>query len=172
VKETNLSLSLLALGVPGLGGSLLALYLRGTEHVLQVLTLGAMSISGPGMFLAGFYLLLGTRTLLRKAAVAKGCVSDIYEVIPTEASDCFLPGRIVTVQFWTEQEESINFQSHTFQGYPETAARSIPVLYDPDHPSEAKIRSFEGLWLIPGLVMVLGAGLTLIFADLYMSVLS
>ncbi len=79
MKETNLSLSLLALGVPGLGGSLLALYLRGTEHVLQVLTLGAMSISGPGMFLAGFYLLLGTRTLLRKAAVAKGCVSDIYE---------------------------------------------------------------------------------------------
>jgi hypothetical protein len=171
MKELNLSLLLLALGIPGLGGSLLALYLRGIEHLLQALALGAMSISGPGIFLAGFISLLSTRTLLRKAAVAKGGVIDIYEITPKAASDCLLPGRIVTVQFWTEQEESINFQSHTFQGNPETAARSIPVLYDPDHPSEAKIHSFEGLWLTPGLVMILGAGLTLIFADLYMSVL-
>jgi hypothetical protein len=77
----------------------------------------------------------------------------------------------VTVQFWTEQEESRDFQSHTFQGHPETAARSIPVLYDPNHPSEAKIHSFEGLWLTSGLVMVIGAGLSLIFTDLFVSVL-
>jgi hypothetical protein len=171
MKDWKHALLLFALGIPGLGGSLLALYLRGIEHVLQVLALGAMSISGPGMFLAGLILLLGTRTLLRKAAVAKGGVVDSYEIIPTGASDCLLAGRIMTVQFWTEQEESINFQSHTFQGNPETAVRSIAVLYDPDHPFEAKIHSFEGLWLTPGLVMALGAGLTLIFADLYMSVL-
>jgi hypothetical protein len=171
MKAWKHSLLLLALGVPGLGGNLLALYLRGIEHWLQALTLGAMSISGPGIFLAGFISLLGTRALLRKAAVAKGGIIDIYEVTPTGASDCLLPGRIVTVQFWTEQEESITFQSHTFQGNPETAARSIPVHYDPDRPSEAKIHSFEGLWLTPGLAMVLGAGLTLIFADLCMSVL-
>ena len=170
-KEWKHSLLLLALGVPGLGGSLIALYLRGIEHLLQALTLGAISISGPGIFLAGLISLLGTRALLRKAAVAKGGIIDSYEITPTGTSDGLLPGRIVTVQFWTEQEESINFQSHTFQGNPETAARSIPVLYDPDRPSEAKIRSFEGLWLTPGLVMVLGAGLTLIFADLFILVL-
>jgi len=169
--EWKHSLLLLALGIPDLGGSLIALYLRGIEHLLQILTLGAMSISGPGIFLAGLISLLGTRTLLRKAAVAKGGIIDIYEITPTGAGDCLLPGRIVTVQFWTEQEESINFQSHTFQGNPQTAARSIPVLYNPDRPSEAKIHSFEGLWLTPGLVMVLGAGLTLIFADLFMSFL-
>jgi hypothetical protein len=130
-----------------------------------------MFIWGPTIFLAGLTSLFGTRGFLRKAASAKGRVSDLYEVIPTEASDCLFPSRIVTVQFWTEQEESIEFRSHTFQGSPETAAGSIPVLYEPNHPTEAKIRSFEALWLTPGLVMLLGAGLSLLFTDLFMSVL-
>ena len=42
-------------------------------------------------------------------------------------------------------------------------AESIPVLSDPNHPSEAKIHSFEGLWLTSGLVMLVGAGLSLPF---------
>jgi hypothetical protein len=130
-----------------------------------------MIISGPGIFLVGLISLLGIRRFLGKAAPAKGRVSDIYEVTPTGASDCLFPGRIVTVQFWTEQEESRDFQSHTFQGNPETVARSIPVLYDPNHPSEAKIHSFEGLWLTSGLVMVISAGLLIIFTDLFVSVL-
>ena len=33
-------------------------------------------------------------------------------------------------------------------------AESIPVLSDPNDPSEAKIHSFEGLWLTSGLVML------------------
>jgi hypothetical protein len=154
MKRLTHSLLLLELGVPGL-----------------VLTLGAMIIWGPAIFLAGLISLLGTRTFPRKAASAKGRVSDIYEVTPAEASDCLFPSLIVTVQFWTEQEESVEFQSHTFQGNPETVARSLPVLYDPIHPSEAKIRSFEGLWLTSGLVMVIGAGFSLIFTGLFVSVL-
>jgi hypothetical protein len=139
---------------------------------LLVLTLGVMIISGPAIFLAGLISLLGTRAFLRKAASAKGRVSDIYEVIPAGASDCLFPSRIMTVQFWTEQEEFIELHSHTFQGNPKTVARSIPVLYDPNRPSEAKIHSFEGLWLTSGLLMVIGAGLSLLFADLFLSVLS
>jgi uncharacterized protein DUF3592 len=171
VKRWNHTLLLPALGVPCLVGSLTALHLRGAEHWLLVLALGAMFIWGPAIFLTGLLSLLGTRAFLRKAASAKGCVSDIYEVIPAEASDYLFPGRIVTVQFWTEQEESVEFQSHTFQGNPETVARSIHVLYDPNRPSEAKIHSFEGLWLTSGLVMVSGAGLSLLFTGLFLSVL-
>ena len=130
-----------------------------------------MNSWGPAIFLAGLIALLGTRTFLGKAASAKGRVSDIYEVIPAGTSDCLFPGRVVTVQFWTEQEESIDFQSHTFQDNPETVARSIPVLSDPNRPSEAKIHSFEGLWLTSGLVMVFGAGFSLIFMGLLVSVL-
>ena len=171
MKRWNHSLLLLALGVPGLAGSLIVLHQRGDEPWLLVLTLGAMIISGPGIFLVGLISLLGTQRFLRKAAPAKGRVSDIFEVTPTGASDCLFPGRIVTVQFWTEQEESRDFQSHTFQGHPETVARSIPVLYDPNHPSEAKIHSFEGLWLTTGLVLMIGAGLSLLFTGLFVSVL-
>ena len=171
MKRWNPSLLLLALGVPCLVGSLTALPMRGAEHWLLVLALGTMIIWGPAIFLAGLISLFGTRRFLRKAASAKGRVSDIYEIIPTEASDCLFPGRIVTVQFWTEQEESIDFQSPTFQGNPDTATKSIPVLYDPNRPSEAKIRSFEGLWLTSGLVMVIGAGLSLLFTGLFVSVL-
>ncbi len=140
--------------------------------MLLLFTLAALFIWGPAIFLAGLISLFGTRRFLRKAASAKGRVSDLYEVTPAGASDCLFPSRIVTVQFWTEQEESIDFQCHTFQGNPETVARSIPVLYDPGYPSEAKIHSFEGLWLTSGLVIVLGAGLSLIFTGLFVLVLS
>lgn len=171
MKRWNLSLVLLAMGVPCLAGGLTALPLRGAQHWLLVLALGAMFIWGPAIFLAGLTSMFGTRRFLRKAESAKGRVSDLYEVIPTEVSDSLFPSRIVTVQFWTEQEESIEFRSHTFQGNPETAAGSIPVLYNPNHPAEAKIRSIEGLWLTPGLVMVSGAGLSLTFMGLFVSVL-
>lgn len=171
MKRWNLSLVLLAMGVPCLTGGLTALPLRGAQHWLLVLALGAMFIWGPAIFLAGLTSMFGTRRFLRKAASAKGRVSDLYEVIPTEVSDSLFPSRIVTVQFWTEQEESIEFRSHIVQGNPETAAGSIPVLYNPNHPAEAKIRSFEGLWLTPGLVMVSGAGLSLTFMGLFVSVL-
>lgn len=171
MKKWNRSLLLLALGVPGLVGILIALHLSEAEDWLLVLTVGTLIISGLGIFLAGLISLLGTRKFLRKAASAKGRVSDIYEVPPIWTSDCLFPSRIVTVQFWTEQEESIDFQSPTFQGNPETVARSIPVLYDPSCPSEAKIHSFEGLWLTSGLLMVSGAGLSLLFTSLFVSVL-
>lgn len=171
MKRWNQSLLLLALGIPGLPGSLTALHLRGAEHWLLMFALGAMFIWGPALFLAGLISLLGTRAFLRTAASAKGHVSDIYEVAPVEPSDYLFPGRIVTVQFWTEQEESIAFQSSTFQGNPETAAGAVSVLYDPNHPAEAKIRSFEGLWLTSGLVMVTGAGLSILLTSLFFSAL-
>jgi hypothetical protein len=107
----------------------------------------------------------------RKAASAKGRVSDIYEVTPAGTSDYLFPSGIVTVQFWTEQEKCIAFQSPTLQGNPETVARSIPILYDPNRPAEAKIHSFEGLWLTSGLVLIIGGGLSLIFTGLFVSVL-
>ena len=171
MKKWNRSLLLLALGVPGLVGILIALHLSEAEDWLLVLTVGTLIISGLGIFLAGLISLLGTRKFLRKAASAKGRVSDIYEVTPAGASDYLFPSRVVTVQFWTELEESIEFQSPTFQGNPETVTRSIPVLYDPNRPAEAKIHSFEGLWLTSGLVLVIGAGLSLIFTGLFVSVL-
>jgi len=130
-----------------------------------------MFLWGPAIFLAGLISLLGTRRFLRKAASAKGRVRDIYEVTPAEASDYLFPSRIVTVQFLTEQEECIAFQSPTFQGHPETVDGSIPVLYDPNRPTEAKIHSFEGLWLASGLVLIIGAGLSLILTGLFVLVL-
>jgi hypothetical protein len=170
MKGWNHSLLLSAVEAPGLPGTPTALHLRGVEHLLLIFTLGAMFIWGPAIFLAGLISLLGTQRFLRKAASAKGRVSDLYEVTPAGASDCLFPGRIMTIQFWTEQEESIEFPGHTFQGNPETTARSILVLYNLNHPSEAKIHSFEGLWLSSGLVMVLGACLSLLFTVLFVSV--
>jgi hypothetical protein len=171
MQKWNQSFLLPTLGVPDLPGSLSALHFRLPEHWLLVFALGALFIWGLAIFLTGLMSVLGTRAFLRKAASAKGRVSDIYEVTPAGASDCLFSSRIVTVPFWTEQEEFIDFQSPTFQGNPETVARSILVLYDPDHPSEAKIHSFEGLWLTSGLVMVIGAGLSCMGTGLFIAVL-
>ena len=171
MKSWTPSLLLLALGTPGLVRSLSAPHLRGIEYWLLVLTLGAMFLWGPAIFLAGLISLLVTQAFLRKAASAKGRVSAIYEVTPAGASDYLFPSRIVTVQFWTEQEEHIAFQNPTFQGAPQTVDGSIPVLYDPNRPAEAKIHSFEGLWFTSGLVLMIGAGLSLLFTGLFVSVL-
>jgi Protein of unknown function (DUF3592) len=150
MKKWNHSLVQLAVGVPGLVGILIALYLSGAEDWLLVLTLGAMIISGLGIFLAGLISLFGTRRFLRKAASAKGRVRDLYEIIPAGASDSLFSSRIMNVQFWTDQEESIDFQSSTFRDYPETVARSIPVLYDPNRPAEAKSIRLKGFGSLPG----------------------
>lgn len=171
MKRWNHHLLLLTLGGPCLVGDLTVLPLKSAQHWLLVFALGAMFIWASALFLAGLVSLLGTRKFLRTAASAKGRVSDIYEVTPTGASAFLFSGRLATVQFWTEQEQSIAFHSHTFQENPQTAAGSVPVLYDPKRPSEAKIRSFEGLWLMSGLVMVVGVGFLLLFADLFLSVL-
>jgi hypothetical protein len=45
-------------------------------------------------------------------------------------------------------------------------AETIPVLSDPNHPSEAKFHSFEALWLTSGPVTLLGTGLSLLFSVL------
>ncbi len=171
MKIWNHSLLLSVVGVPGPLVSLIAPLMRGIEHLLLVLILGAMFLWGLALFLAGLISLLVTRAFLRNAASAKGCLSDINEVTPAGTSDFLFSSHIVTVQFWTEQEECMAFQSPTFQSNPETVARSIPVLYDPNRPAEAKIHSFEALWLTPGLVLMIGAGLSLIFTDLFVSVL-
>ena len=171
MKGWNLTLLLAAIGVPGSLVSLIAQDVRGVEHLLLVLILGAIFLWGPALFLAGSISLLVTRAYLRKAASAKGRVSDINEVTPAGASGFLFSIHIVTVQFWTEQEEWIAFQSPSFQSNPETVAGSVPVLYDPNRPAEAKIHSFEGLWLTPGLVLMIGAGLSLIFTGLFVSVL-
>ena len=171
MRRLNHSLLLPVVGVPGSLISLTAPHLRGIEHGLLVLILGAIFLWGLALFLAGLISLLVTRAFLRKAASAKGRVSDISEVTPAGASDFLFSSHIVTVQFWTEQEECIAFQSPTFQSNPETVAGSVPVLYDPHRPAEAKIHSFERLWLTPALVLMIGAGLSLIFTDLFISVL-
>ena len=146
-------------------------YLRGIEDLVLVLSLGAMFLWSQAIFLVGLISLLRTRAFFRIAVSAKGRVSNIIDITPAGVSDCFFHSRIVTVQFWTEQEECIAFHSPTFQSNPETVTRSIPVLYNPNRPAEAKISSFEGLWLTSGLVLITGAGLSLIFIDLFMSIL-
>jgi hypothetical protein len=79
MKRWKHSLLLPALGVLGFVGSLIALHLRGAEHWLLVLTIGAMIISGPGIFMAGLISLLGTQTFLRKArALVHFCAGHGY----------------------------------------------------------------------------------------------
>src|SRR5690349_17678443 len=144
-------------------------YLRGIDHLSLILSLGARLQRNIAIFLVGLISLLRTRAFFRIATSAKGRVSNIIDVTPAGTNDCFFHSRIVTIQFWTEQEEYIAFHSPTFQSNPETVARSIPVLCNPNRPTEAKIPSFEGLWLTSGLVLIIGTGLSLMFIDLLVS---
>lgn len=88
-------------------------------------------------------------------------VVALEKVPPTETGE--LPTYRPVVSFRVGTAQTIRFQSIAHSNPPEyELGDSVRVLYDPGCPSEARIRSFTSLWLLP---IVLG-GLGLIFTVL------
>lgn len=115
-------------------------------------------LSGAGLLIGALVMLARTRAFLARAAETMGQVVALDEELPLEAGDPHTYRPIVSFQ--VPGLPPIRFESMAHSSPPEyEIGASVRVLYDRDRPSEARIRSFVSLWLLP---MILG-GLGLIF---------
>jgi hypothetical protein len=131
------------------------------ELVLSRVLPLAFLLIGIGLFVAAARYLTRTRTFLGKSAEAIGEVVALEEEPATEPGDpcTYRP----VVSFPIDSTRRVRFKSMAHSNPPEyEVGESVRVLYDPDRPGEARIRSFTSLWLPP---TVLG-GLGLIFTAL------
>ena len=117
---------------------------------------GLASLAGAGACL------LGTRRFLRRALPAPGKVAELLCEHSRHLSrgPCVVYRPVVT--FSLPSGEEVRFKS-TVAGYPPPLrhGQAVTVLYDPDRPQDARIRSFQDLWLGP---LILG-GLGLVFTS-------
>lgn len=75
------------------------------------------------------------------------------------------PGRefhFPVVTFKTVMGQEITFRSDTGEGRAKPVGTEVPVLYDPDNPSDATLGSFKALWLIPVVLSLFGMPFLLI----------
>jgi hypothetical protein len=122
---------------------------------------------GIGLLVAAARYLTRTRTFLGKSAEAIGEVIALEEEPATEPGDprTYRP----VVSFPIDSTRRVRFKSVAHSNPPEyEVGDSVRVLYDPDRPGDARIRSFTSLWLpltvLGGLGLIftaLGAGLLL-----------
>ncbi|MGQ0835150.1 MAG: DUF3592 domain-containing protein [Gammaproteobacteria bacterium] len=109
-------------------------------------------LSGAGLLTGALVLLVRTRAFLARAAETVGQVVALDEEPLMEAGDPHTYRPIVSFQV---AGTPIRFESMAHSNPPEyEIGASVRVLYDRDRPSEARIRSFVSLWLLP---MILGS---------------
>jgi hypothetical protein len=81
-----------------------------------------------------------------------GTVKDLKQNRRSDESGTLAP----IVAFRTKTGEEINFQSSVSSSLPPTIGESVPVLYDPTHPSDAVIDRFIYLYLAEVIGLVFG----------------
>jgi hypothetical protein len=63
------------------------------------------------------------------------------------------------IGFHTKEGQSLTFESHRVGTSRSSVGQVVPVLYDPDDPTEARIPSAFVTWIVPALVALLGLAL-------------
>jgi hypothetical protein len=131
------------------------------QVVLSVVIPAVFLLCGIGLLIGGFVSVGRTRAFLRKAIETSGEVVDLLEEPPYESGES--PTYRPVVSYVLPSSRRIRFQSMVHSNPPEYAiGESVAILYEPDRPHEARIRSFTSLWLL-GIILV---GLGMIFSAL------
>lgn len=120
---------------------------------------------GVGALVWLIFALRGQRRFMRTAHRASGVVQGLSKQAYGRSA-LFFP----VVHFTTDRGVTISAESKT--GRDQNAYRigqTVPVLFDPDHPTDMRIDSFSSRWIgaiIPGFfaLVLLGVGLAALFA--------
>jgi hypothetical protein len=144
-----------------------------TEEVVLTCIIPLVFLAcGIGLLIGGFVSVARTRAFIAKAVETTGEVVELEEEPATE------PGEPLTyrpvVSFVLDSKQRVRFKSMVHSNPPAyDVGESVSVLYEPNRPHEARIRSFTSLWLLAliliglGLIFsVLGAGLLVGFIPL------
>lgn len=116
-------------------------------------------MAGCGLLTAAARHGLRTRAFLGCAREAAGEVVAFDEEPAMEAGDprTYRP----VVSFTTERGAPVRFSTMAHSSAPTYELRAaVRVLYDPDRPQDARIRSFTELWMLPILLAGLGSVFT------------
>lgn len=108
-----------------------------------------------------------TRAFLTSARESTGEVIALEETPPqqpgADQDETYRP----VVVFTAENGQRVRFESMASSNPPRySVGDQVPVLYDPERPSDARIRSFHDLWFMPALLGGLGLAFTVVGAGL------
>ena len=121
---------------------------------MVLVALGILSLLG-GVLLLGtaLYLYLKQRSFLQHAREVAGVVVGVVRGTSSEGVAVDYP----VVQFRAEGGELIEFEHRVGSNLPlYRVGQEVPVLYDPERPGRATIRSFTSLWLFCIVTTLLG----------------
>src|SRR3954471_2322468 len=125
---------------------------------MALLGLGIVAMLG-GLFLliVALFLYLRQRRFLDRAVETTGVVVGQNVSPSAEGGAVTRP----VVRFRTEDGERIEFEdAFGSNPSPYRVGRGVPVLYDPERPGQARIRSFGSLWLFCLITGVIGTTAT------------
>jgi hypothetical protein len=116
---------------------------------------------GLGLVAGGLYFASIQADLLLNGASAVGRVAAVEAGSSTSSSG--RPGFFPVVEFVTEHGNTVRFRHRTGQNPPAyVVGDEVRVTYLPDAPDGALIDEAFKNWLLPGLLLLIGAGLSVI----------
>lgn len=124
---------------------------RGT---IPLLVGGIFTLVGAGFLLVAIIIAANSMSFLAGAERTDGIVVDLTERTSTNRdSDGHRRRRTTwypTVEFTTTDGETVSFDESTGSNPPASdVGDEVPVAYDPDHPSDARVATFGSLYLLP-----------------------
>jgi hypothetical protein len=123
------------------------------DRLLPWLWLAFLAL-GVGLLIVGAVVLVRTVRFVADAEHATGTVIDMSRERDSEGGVTFYP----VVRFTTAAGERIEFVSTSGSNPPsETPGDRVEVLYNPDDPSAAKLSGLFHVWLLPIILLVMGA---------------
>lgn len=120
------------------------------------LVFGIFAVVGLGLLIGGLFSFQHTRHFLQSAVPAPGVViENVWRETNTNSgtSGSFYP----RIHFRTADGQEISFITNTGASPPSHRVNEpVTILYDPQEPHNASIKSFTDLWLLPTILGGLG----------------
>ncbi|WP_013320872.1 DUF3592 domain-containing protein [Gloeothece verrucosa] len=123
---------------------------------------------GLGMLFGSWLSFSGTQDFLKNSVSSVGTVIDlrVKSSYDHDGGSIYYP----RVSFQTEKAEKIDFESNFGTNPPAyKVGQQVPVLYHPDNPDQAQIKSFWSLWFVSILLLGMGGIFTVVGLSLLLS---
>jgi hypothetical protein len=131
-------------------------HIRTLMKVLPVVLLIALGLFGGGVYFAAFQ-----AELLLHGERAAGVVVELERGTSSTTRGSGAPGWFPIVTFETADGRTVRFRHRTGGNPPDyRKGDRVPVIYLPDAPENALIDEPVRNWLLPVILLVVGAGLT------------
>ena len=107
-------------------------------------------MAGVGFLFAFIFYFLDTSKFISSSENATGTIVGYYERHTTHATSSDERSYHAQVKFITDEGKDIRFTSDYGNNYrPYDIGEDVEVLYDPEWPKDARIKSFWSLWFLP-----------------------